>query len=89
MSVEVTQLLLGAISMVALATALGLAAILAGLAAPLLGAGGSPAPAQPAVQQFVFDGEQFDSAAGLPVEQLDVEMLRRIIHAPGGAEQQP
>jgi hypothetical protein len=60
------------------ATALGLAAILAGLAAPLLGAGRSSAPAQPApeLQQFVFDGEQFDSADGLPVEDLDVETLR-------------
>jgi hypothetical protein len=74
-----------------IATALGLAAVLAGLVAPLLGAGGSAAPAQPepAAQQFVFDGEQLDGAAGLPVELLDVETLRRIIHAPGGAELQP
>lgn len=74
-----------------IATALGLAAILAGLAAPLLGAGGSSAPAAPApaAQEFVFDGEQFDSTGGLPVEDLDVETLRRIIHAPGGAEPQP
>jgi hypothetical protein len=74
-----------------IATALGLAAILASLAAPLLGAGGSSAPAQPApeVQQFMFDGEQLDSAAGLPVENLDAETLRRIIHEPVGIELQP
>ena len=70
-----------------------LAAILAGLAAPLLGPGGSPAPAnalgeQTDWEQLIESSAPVNSAFELPVEQLDVATLRRIIHAPGGVPQQ-
>ena len=68
-----------------------LAAILIGLAVPLLAPRDNPAPATPApaAHEFVVDGDQFDSAESLQVEHLDVETLRRIIHAPSVDQSRP
>jgi hypothetical protein len=67
-----------------------LAAMVAGLAAPLLAPAASPAPAATPHERTEWErpiesSAPISSTFELPVEELDLETLREIIHRPGGA----